>query len=181
MRREGLPVDEVPPETLRAMISQMFQERGIDFGPDTGVVPANAPATEEEYLDLIEDSLVVFFNDPDEEVDATYLEWLDAQRVKHHRGRLVPVFHRMVAHTGPLNPSDREVRALTLGLDALAQFFKSQKRAIAQRYPPDLIVLPQTITDRIASTVQVADPGGEGKTLSIDVSLPAPEHLTRNA
>jgi hypothetical protein len=166
LRQAGAPVDDVPPDELRRMVSGMLAAQGL--APDGGEGPMN----EEEYLAIIEDSLVIYF-DTEEDSSPFYLEWLADHNVKLPSRDDVPSFHRMVEHSGPIRPTEQEVVALTLALDALNAFFSAQRGAILRRYPPDLIVLPRSDMDGIEYTARVADPLNKSRKLGIRVRLPA--------
>ncbi len=169
LRQEGAPVDDVPPDELRRMVGSMLaaQEGGAEDGDD--------PASEEEYLASIEHSLVVYF-DTAEDSDPFYREWVADHKLKLPARDAVPSFHRMVEHSGPIRPTRQEVVALTVALDALNAFFSAQRWSILLRYPPGLIVLPRTRTDRIEYVTRVNDPQVRGRKLEVRVSLPAADY-----
>ena len=166
MRQAGAPVDEVPPDELRRMVGAMMAAEGVV--PPTG---AN-PMSEDDYLAVIEDSLVVYF-DTEEDSDPFYLEWRADHNLKLAARDAVPAFHRMVEHSGPIRPTQQEAVALTVALEALSAFFSAQRGAILRRYPPELIVLPYGRMDRIEYSARVTDPQVKGRRLEVRVRLPA--------
>src|SRR4051812_13496713 len=103
MREAGVPVDGMPPEILRETVGQLMAQ-GFDL--DTDAEPDLE--SDEEAIEKMEDSVVVYF-DSTEEVDPTYLEWLDEHKLKYPSREAVPTFHRIVKGSGPRPLNLREV------------------------------------------------------------------------
>src|SRR6185437_10427660 len=104
MRAQGLPVDMIPPPLLQSMIDAAM---GEEAGPS--------------FEEVAQDALTCFFAERDE-LDQTYLAWMDAHNVKAPAKKAVPNFTRTLPGEPPRQPDDREARALALALDALTQF-----------------------------------------------------------
>jgi hypothetical protein len=81
------------------------------------------------------DNALVFFLEDRDESDPTYLEWLAAHELKYTR-HIVPFFLRTAPGSTPRQPNEREVRALTLAIEALAQFFKAYERVLHGPFLP---------------------------------------------
>ncbi len=165
MRQAGAPVDEVPPEMLREMLSAMIDSP--DDGPEEEFEGGDGGVP----LDLMQDGLVLYF-EAEEDSDPTYLEWLRERKVKFAR-TAVPSFHRLVERSGPVRPTEREVSAFTLALEALNQFF-SAHRALFESVSADGYPL---ITDKRFS--YVAHVGGReagsehAEQVAVKIALPA--------
>lgn len=122
MRQAGAPVDGVPPEMLREMVGQIA-------GPELGL------DSDEEAIMKMEDSLVVYFDDS-EEVDPTYLEWLAEHKLKYASREAIPTFHRLVKGSGPRPLNPREVKALTMSLEAINEFFSTYRFMLEEYQSP---------------------------------------------
>ncbi len=108
LRQSGAPVDEMPPDELRLMLGQL-----LGGGPQEG----------QDMWDIIEEGLVCFFN-PKDECDPTYLEWMAEHGLKPPSREGVPTFLKTLPGQEPREPQDeREIKAMTLALEALNQFF----------------------------------------------------------
>jgi hypothetical protein len=81
------------------------------------------------------DNALVFFLEDRDESDPTYLEWLAAHGLKYTRHN-VPFFLKTAPGSTPRQPNEREVRALTLAIEALAQFFKEYERVLQGPFLP---------------------------------------------
>ena len=115
LRQTGLPVDMLPPEQIRqvardAMLAGMQESGDLD--------------DDEDPLALTEDALAIFFESPDE-IDPTYLEWLDTHAIKYSKRTNIPAFYRMTRGIGSRAPTTRETQALLLALTALNQFYNA--------------------------------------------------------
>jgi hypothetical protein len=108
LRQAGVPIDELPADEVRQVLGQILGDTTLPEG--------------EDKWELVEDGLACLFN-PKDECDPTYLEWMDAHRLKAPSREGVPNFLKTVAGQEPMNPGEREVKAMTLALDALNQFF----------------------------------------------------------
>lgn len=107
MRQLGAPLDDLPPEAVRELVRDMLPP---------GTVPGSNPA------DLIRDSLICFYETPDE-VDPTYVEWIQARGLKLANQLMIPAFHRVTTGTLEARPlNEREAVAFTLVLGGLARF-----------------------------------------------------------
>lgn len=107
LRQMGAPVDEVAAEDARAMVATMLEAEAAAEAGDPAAVG---------------DSIACLYDAPDE-LDPSYLDWLRAHGLDRFlQAELVPSFLRTVVDEAPRPPSAGEVRALTLTLQALAQF-----------------------------------------------------------
>jgi hypothetical protein len=122
LRQAGAPVDGVPPDVLREMVGQIA-------GPELGL------DSDEDAVMKMEDSLVVYF-DASEEVDPTYLEWLAEHKLKSASREAIPTFHRIIKGSGPRPMNPREVKALTMALEALNQFFSTYRFMLEEYQSP---------------------------------------------
>ena len=112
LRRHGLPVDDLPPEALRAALSDM------------------AAMVEAAGGVQLEDALVVDFESTEED-DPTYLEWLQERKLAIASRDLLPTFTRTRRRGEPSLPTEREARALTLALEAVNGFLSRFRRRLA--------------------------------------------------
>ncbi len=167
MRQLGAPVDEVPPEALREMLSTMMEAQGIATDDEVGE-EADESMDKEEYLEAIEDSLLLYF-DPEEESDPTYLSWLAERKLKYPSREAVPSFHRLVAHSEPIRPSEREVRALTLAIEALNQFFSAHRTLLDY---PEMGLYPLMLAGRLSYTAHVGEAKARADRVAVNISLP---------
>ncbi len=116
LRQAGMPVDQMAPEALRAMVGSALTDE----------------ASAEEIAEvqrLTEDSLLVSF-DPQDEVDPTYVEWLTAHGLPTASRDAIPTFVSNGASGAHSPPNAREVAALTLTLEALNQFFSKHRQQL---------------------------------------------------
>src|SRR3989440_5023848 len=119
LRQAGAPVDQMEPNELRELVAGFMEQ----------MEPGRA-----EPPEVFENSLVFFLEEKDES-DPTYLEWLTTHGLKYTRHN-VPFFLKTAAGSKPRQPDEREVRALTLAIDALAQFFKEYERVLQGPFLP---------------------------------------------
>lgn len=164
MRQAGAPVDEVPPEALRDMLASMMKAQGLSLEDEE----ASGPADEEEYLEAIEDCLLLYI-DPEEDSDPTYLEWLADHKLKYPSRGAVPSFHRLVAHSGPVRPDEREVRALTQAIEALNQFFSAHRTLFDY---PGMVVYPMMMAGRLTYTAYVGEAKARADRRAVKISVP---------
>jgi hypothetical protein len=118
------------------------------------VVQAQAGATQE-----LQDALALYFEDV-READPTYLEWMKRQGLTVPARGNVPMFWRIRRRGDPRPPNEREVRALTLALEATNGFLSRHRRELARDifpYEPLVAAIP-TPTGR---EIQVQWPGDE--------------------
>ncbi|MEO7001687.1 MAG: hypothetical protein ABI068_07735 [Ktedonobacterales bacterium] len=148
LRQSGLPVDMLPAEQMRALARDALAAGLTD----------SDELDEENPLTLTEDALAVFYESPDE-IDPTYLEWLDAHAIKYSTRTNVPAFYRMTKGIGSRPPSTRETQAFILAVDALNQFYSSQQSRIKDL---DTLVAQEPIITHQA-TVTLGGPTGAGK------------------
>ncbi len=178
MRQAGAPVDDVPPEALRRMLASMMEAQGLsaEDGEEEGAgglgsvggLGEGEPTDEEEYLEAIEDSLLLYF-DPEDASDPTYLDWLAGRKLKYASREAVPSFHRLVEHSGPVRPSDQEVKALTLAIEALNQFFSAHRALLDY---PDMGVYPLMMAGRLSYTAHIGEAKAKADRLAVKISLP---------
>jgi hypothetical protein len=109
LRQSGVPVDQIPPDEVRMVLGQLLGGAGAEEG--------------QGILDIMEEGMVCFFN-PKEECDPTYLDWMAEHSLKPPSREGVPTFLKTMPGKEPQEPQDeREIKALTLALEALNQFF----------------------------------------------------------
>jgi hypothetical protein len=108
LRQAGVPVDQLPPDEVRQALGQILGGTDLPEG--------------EEKWELVEDGLACLFT-PKDDCDPTYLEWMEAHRLKSPSREGVPNFLKTLAGQEPMNPGEREAKAMTLALEALNQFF----------------------------------------------------------
>ncbi|HEY7355089.1 MAG TPA: hypothetical protein VH590_01450, partial [Ktedonobacterales bacterium] len=109
LRQSGAPVDQLPPEEVRMVLGQILGGGDGEEGQD--------------MLSIMEEGMVCFFN-PKDECDPTYLEWMAEHGLKPPSREGVPTFLKTLPGQEPQEPQDaREIKALTLALEALNQFF----------------------------------------------------------
>jgi hypothetical protein len=119
LRQAGAPVDQMEPGDLRELVGGFMGQ--MESG-------------RAELPEVFDNALVFFLEDRDES-DPTYLEWLAAHGLKYTRHN-VPFFLKTAAGSTPQQPNEREVRALTLAIEALAQFFKDYERVLHGPFLP---------------------------------------------
>lgn len=141
LRRVGAPVDELPPEEVREMVTGFITAEELEAEEDSG---------------LEADSLAVFF-DPADETDSTYLDWLRAHHIKVPR-RNVPYFTRISPEAQPRPPTNREVRAFTLSLQALDDFFTRYSQALSGPFLPLQPLVAGIHDDASGAEIQVTFP-----------------------
>jgi hypothetical protein len=173
LRRSGAPVDEVPPEALRDMVTSLMGSQGMS-GEDEQA--EGEPMAKEEYLEVIEDSLFLDFNS-EYDSDPTYLDWLAERKLKYASRAGVPSFHRLVERSGPVRPTEREVRALTLAIEALNRFFSAHRSLLDH---PEMGVYPLMMAGKLTYTANVGAGNGKGKGkadgVEVKMSLPAEDY-----
>lgn len=157
LRRTGAPVDSVPPEMLRTMVGGLLRQ--VDrTGGDIDAVAAMEP---EEAQAAMVDAMVFSF-DPADEMDPTYLQWLGEHGIRIGKRGQVPSFFRSRAGQDTRDLTDREVRALTLGIEAVNAFFTRHGEMLSQGLLP---AEPLTVEATVGS-------GDEKRT--VPVTFPAP-------
>src|SRR5919202_3084839 len=119
LRQAGAPVDQMEPGDLRELAGAFMGQ----------MEPGRA-----EPPEVFENALVFFLEERDES-DPTYLEWLAAHGPQYTRHN-VPFFLKTTPGSTPRQPNEREVRALTLAIEALAQFFKAYERVLHGPFLP---------------------------------------------
>lgn len=141
----GLPVDMITPGEMRDIVADVTGT-GMD---------------EQQMREAMEDCLLMFLED-EEEVDPSYLDWLDERGVTFASRQDVPSFGRTMRGGESRLPNAREARALTLALEGLNGFI-SKHRALLQ----SALAPPGTLTH----TTRVGE--GRAKT-PVAVTAPAP-------
>src|SRR5918911_1519121 len=119
LRQAGAPVDQMEPGDLRELV-----------GGFMGQMESGGAEPREVF-----DNALVFFLEERDESDPTYLEWLGPHGLKYTRHN-VPFFLKTAPGSTPRQPNEREVRALTLAIEALAQFFKEYERILQGPFLP---------------------------------------------
>lgn len=148
LRDMGAPVGAMSDEDMRALVANVLQSQMVD-GVD---------------LDEMGNSVGCFF-DAVEEVDPTYLRWLQERGITVPNREAVPSFLRIAMGEGPRLPNAAEVAALTIGLDAVSQFTQRFQPELDQDEPP---------TEHLTHQAQVtAGPA----TLTVDLSYPAGDYM----
>lgn len=161
MRKGGAPVDNVPTEELRYMVAGILAQNLDDEGDEDD-------EGEGDFLEKVEDALVLYLEEVDE-VDPTYLEWLDERRLKYPSKQAVPFFMRALKGGEVRQPNENEVKSLILALDALTQFCNKNQRTLEQGLLPE---------EGLNFTAQVRGAGEKGKTAAqiatVEVTFPPP-------
>ncbi|NWJ95289.1 MAG: plasmid pRiA4b ORF-3 family protein [Chloroflexi bacterium] len=151
LRRSGAPIDEIPQHQLRKIVADLIDQDEEDEDEDED---------DEELVKDLEDSLAVYL-EPVEEVDPTYLEWLQEHKLKFPSRQSVPTFVRVVHGSEPRQPNATEVKALTLAVEALNLFFARYRRTLEG---PVLPVGGLIYQAQLASGV------------TVEVTFPAPDY-----
>jgi hypothetical protein len=147
-------------EALMGNIERMAGDRQI--GPrDLGRLLGQALTSMSEAEGESPDALVLYFDDR-EDASRSYLEWLDKQKVGPLPRDVVPTFGRLSREGEPRPPNEREVRAMTLAMSALEQFFA---------HVPEAAEATIATQKHAGQTVEVAD--GD-RTVAITVTYPPP-------
>jgi hypothetical protein len=157
LRLSGAPMDDVPPEMLRTVVGGLLRQ--ADLAGDGAEFPdlQDVDTMQEAQVDAL-----VFSFDPQDELDSSYLEWLEEHGVRIGKRRQVPSFFRSLEGQEPRDLNDREVRALTLGIEAMNAFFTQQGNLLSSGL---IQVEPVTLEAQLGS-------GGEQRTVA--VTFPAP-------
>jgi len=145
LERTGLPIDTISPGEMRDIVADVTGT-GLD---------------EQQLREAMEDCLVLFLED-EEDIDPTYLDWLDARGVTFASRQDVPSINRTMRGGENRLPNAREARAFTLALEGLNGFI-SKHRALLETAD----AAPGTLTH----TTRV----GEGRDRTpVTVTAPAP-------
>ncbi len=140
LRQSGVPVDQLPPDEVRMVLGQLLG----------GVSPEEG----QQMLNIMEEGMVCFFN-PKDECDPTYLDWMAQHSLKPPSREGVPTFLKTLPGEEPREPQDeREIKALTLALEALNQFFSHFRATLEAPLTPN-----ETLTHRArlgGATVEVS-------------------------
>ncbi|MFI5271538.1 MAG: hypothetical protein ACHQ4H_00725 [Ktedonobacterales bacterium] len=107
LRQMGAPVDEMPPDELKDAIQFLMEQLSEGGGV---AAPENI------------NSLLMYLN-TEEETDPTYLEWLQQHNIHYAAPEYVPYFLRTDEEGDVRALTAGEVKALTLTLTALNEFF----------------------------------------------------------
>lgn len=158
MRQGGAPVDNIPPDELRQMVAGILAQ-GLDEEDEED---------EEDFLEKVEDALVLYLENEDE-VDPTYIEWLAEHHLKYASKQAVPYFARVYKGGEMQQPQSQEVKALTLTIEALTQFFNKYQRELNEDFLPE---------EGLTLTAQVRTASGKGKATAeptaVEVVFPPP-------
>lgn len=140
LRQMGAPVDEMPPEEVKEAI-QMLMEQLMESG---GV---SAP---EEI-----NCLLMYLNS-EEDTEPTYLEWLKEHHISYASAEYVPFFLRTEENgdVRALNP--REVKSLTLAVEALNEFFTIERPRLEDESVPEEPLSHQAQIGPAGSAAQVS-------------------------
>ncbi len=123
LRQSGAPVDQIPPDELRLVLGQILGGGG--------------PQESQDMWDITEDGMVCFFNSK-EECDPTYLEWMAEHGLKPPSRDGVPTFLKTLPGQEPREPEDeREIKAITLALEAMNQFLSHFRTTLESQPPPN--------------------------------------------
>jgi hypothetical protein len=133
LEREGVPVDDLPPALLDASAEALLSEQ---FTPE---VPLP-----------LENSLAVYF-DPADETEPSYLAWIEERRLPLPASGDIPAFFRTSRGDEVRLPEEREVRAMTLALEATTGFLREHRRRIER-----LMKSPFLPEDVLSATVRVS-------------------------
>ncbi|HLW01903.1 MAG TPA: plasmid pRiA4b ORF-3 family protein [Ktedonobacterales bacterium] len=128
LRQSGVPIDQIPPDEVRMVLGQLL---------------GDANAEGQDIWNITEEGFVCFFT-PKDDCDPTYLDWMAAHGLKPASREGVPTFLKTFAGQEPQEPTDeREIKALTLALEALNQFFSHFRATLEAPLVPD-----ETLTHR---------------------------------
>lgn len=195
LRQLGAPVDALPPDTVRDVVSRLL--------PRTGAGPADDVDDAEED-EATEDSLVVFF-DPLDALDPDYIDWLAEHQLTYASRQAVPSFLRVFAQGEPRRPDVRETRALSLAVEALNQFFSqfggtldemlappaaplvhrarigtgASKMHVEVTFPPPAAVWPENDEFGPAGRLAAASPEGQRALYRFKIALDADRDIWR--
>lgn len=146
LRRQGAPIDAIPPEILKAAVEELVTGAGDLLEP----VPP------------MENTLVLYF-DPAEEIDEIYLAWIEELGLPLASQEYVPTFVRTYQDGETRLPNVREVRGMTHALDAIDGFIESHQhtlqRVSSSPFLPDkgwLTTMVQVVGNR---EIEVVWPG----------------------
>lgn len=164
LQASGVPIEDLSRADLRSFAGELMGAAGLQ-----------AP-TADQARDMVEDSLTVFFS-PASETDPTYLEWIAAHNLKYPSKQGVPSFLSMSKQQehGRL-PNEREARALTLALDALAHFCKMHRRSLESGPGPfitmqKLLGMPETEMP-VLDAAPVIELGGARIEVPVSYTMP---------
>jgi hypothetical protein len=122
LRQSGVPIDQIPPDEVRMVLGQLLG----DANPEG-----------QDIWNITEEGFVCFFT-PKDECDPTYLDWMAERGLKSASREGVPTFLKTWPRQEPSEPTDeREIRALTLALEALNQFFSHSRAALEAPLTPN--------------------------------------------
>lgn len=155
LQQAGAPIEGVPPEQLRHMVAGLIeQEEGED-------------EEREELLEEMEDCLAVYLEHV-EEVDPTYLEWLEEHGLKYPSRQGIPSFQRMVQGAEPREPNAQEVKTLTLAIEALNQFFSKYHEVLDGPFLP---------LEEIVYNARIGDTKTKGSPVAqVELLFPPPDY-----
>jgi hypothetical protein len=121
LREHGLPVDQIPQEIVRQMVAPIL-EKTID--------------EEGDFDPIHQDALVCYFDDR-EEIDPTYLSWMQDHNLKPPSRHGVPTFLRTLPEGEPRVLDECEARALTLAIEAICQFCSHFRSRLESEAPAE--------------------------------------------
>lgn len=115
LRSQGAPIDAIPPDILEAAIEELTASAGqlLEQGP------------------TMENTLVMYF-DPAEELDETYLAWIEDRGLPLVSPEYVPSFVRTFLNGDPRMPNKREAAAITLALEGVNGFIQQNRQTLEQ-------------------------------------------------
>ena len=152
LRQSGFPIDMIPPEQAREVVRDALV---------VGMGAAETSDTQEPFT-LIEDALTLFFESA-EEIDPTYLEWLDERRINYSSRDGIPQIYRMKHGAEPSAPTARETRAVTLVVEAINQFVSAHNSKLdSAEAPNEALSLDASValgSDKIPVRVVFPAPG----------------------
>src|SRR5262249_25607310 len=128
LRGMGAPLDDFSAaDAHEAVRMLMIQTRVKEHAEEDGREAIDV------LKELVADSIVIFFDSVDE-LDPTYVDWIKTHGLKYPSRQGVPFFFAMEKGGEQRNFNEREVRAVTIALDALNQFLSANGQLIEQTY-----------------------------------------------
>ena len=146
LRQMGAPVDQMAPEEVKEAI-QMLMEQLMETGGVAAPEDINC--------------LLMYLN-TEEDTDPTYLDWLKQHNISYASAEYVPLFLRTEEDGDVRTLNSREVKALTLTVEALNEFFTVERSRLEDEGVPE-----EPIT-------QQAQIGPAGSAALVTVTFPPP-------
>lgn len=121
LRQMGAPVDEMPPEEVKEAI-EMLMEQLMESGGVSAPEDINC--------------LLMYLNS-EEDTDPTYLDWLKQHQITYASAESVPFFLRTLEDGDVRTLNPQEVQSLTIAVEALTDFFTTQRSRLEDEGVPE--------------------------------------------